>query len=72
MNFVFPNVISHILLSPVVWKVKMAENDIAFLLNRGELVEPHDNEQAEVNTILDKSFFINTESVFLKIFSLFS
>jgi hypothetical protein len=48
-------------------KVKMAEDDIAFLLNRGELVEPHDNEQAEVNTILDKSFFINTESVFLKI-----
>ena len=34
-----PNVISHILLSPVVWKVKMAEDDIAFLLNRGELVE---------------------------------
>jgi hypothetical protein len=33
----------------------MAEDDIAFLLNRGELVEPHDNEQAEVNTILDKS-----------------
>jgi hypothetical protein len=33
------NVISHILLSPVVWKVKMAEDDIAFLLNRGELVE---------------------------------
>ena len=49
------NIISHILLSPVVWKVKMAEDDITFLLNRGELVEPHDNEQAEVNTILDKS-----------------
>jgi hypothetical protein len=24
------------------WKVKMAEDDIAFLLNRGELVEPHE------------------------------
>ena len=36
---------------PVVWKVKMAEDDIAFLLNRGELVEPHENEQAEVNAI---------------------
>ena len=29
----------------------MAEDDIAFLLNRGELVEPHENEQAEVNAI---------------------
>ena len=37
-----PNVISHILLSPVVGKVKMAEDDIAFLLNRGELVESTD------------------------------
>jgi hypothetical protein len=34
-----PNVISYILLSPVIWKVKMAEDDIAFLLNREELVE---------------------------------
>ena len=42
------NIISHILLSPVVWKAKMAEDDIIFLLNRGELVEPHENEQAEV------------------------
>ena len=50
-----PNVISHILLSPVVWKAKMVEDDIAFFLNRGELVEPHENEQAEVNTIVDKS-----------------
>ena len=74
----------------------MAEDDIAFLLNRRELVEPHENEQAEVNTIVDKSkvkecideqkkkkytvklvyktsiIFINTESVFLKMFSLFS
>jgi hypothetical protein len=33
----------------------MAEDDIAFLLNRGELVAPHENEQAEVNTIVDKS-----------------
>jgi len=33
----------------------MAEDDIAFLLNRGGLVEPHENEQAEVNTIVDKS-----------------
>ena len=40
-----PNVISHILLSPVVWKVKMAEEDIAFLLNRGELVEPNEIKQ---------------------------
>jgi hypothetical protein len=24
------------------WKVKMAEDDIAFLLNGGELVEPHE------------------------------
>jgi hypothetical protein len=37
----------------------MAEDDIAFLLNRGELVEPHDNKQAEVNTILDKSFLLS-------------
>ena len=50
-----PNVISHILLSPFVRKVKMPEDDIAFLLNRGELVEPHENEQAEVNTLVDKS-----------------
>jgi hypothetical protein len=34
-----PNVISHILLSQVAWKAKIAEDDIAFLLNRGELVE---------------------------------
>ena len=61
-----PNVISHILLSPVVWKVKISEDDIAFLLNRGELVEPHENEQAEVNAI-----FINTESEFLKMFFVF-
>jgi hypothetical protein len=33
----------------------MVEDDIAFLLNRGELVEPHKNEQDEVNTIVDKS-----------------
>ena len=33
----------------------MAEDDIAFLLNRGKLVEPHENEQAEINTIVDKS-----------------
>jgi hypothetical protein len=31
-----PNVISQILLSPVFWKDKMAEDD------RGELVEPHE------------------------------
>ena len=35
-----PNVISHL-----VWKVKMAEDDIASLLNRGELVEPHEIKQ---------------------------
>jgi hypothetical protein len=50
-----PNFIPHILLSPVVWKAKMAEDHIAFLLKRGELVEPHENEQAEVNTIVNKS-----------------
>jgi hypothetical protein len=44
-----PNVISHILRSPVVWKIKMAEDDIAFFVNRGELVEPHENEKAEVD-----------------------
>jgi hypothetical protein len=36
---------SHILLSPVVWKVMMAEDDIAYLLNRGELIEPHEIKQ---------------------------
>jgi hypothetical protein len=35
-----------------VWKAKMAKDDIIFLLNRGELVEPHENEEAEVNTIV--------------------
>ena len=40
-----PNVISQILLSPVVWKDKMAEDDIAFLLNREELVELHEINQ---------------------------
>jgi hypothetical protein len=40
-----------------------AEDDIAFLLNRGELVE-----------LVYKTsiIFINTDSVFLKMFSLFS
>ena len=52
-----PNVISHILLSPVVWKVKMAEDDIAFLLNRGELVESHENEQVEVS-VPENVFFV--------------
>ena len=49
-----PKVICHILLSQVVWKAEMAEDDITFLLNRGELVEPQENEEAEVNTIVDK------------------
>jgi hypothetical protein len=41
-----PNVISYIFLSPVVWKDKMAPDDIAFLLNRGELVESHEIKQS--------------------------
>ena len=53
-----PNVISQ-LLSPVVWKVKMAEDDIAFLLNRWELVEPHEIKQSSYYTSANiKIFFL--------------
>jgi hypothetical protein len=35
----------------------MAEDDIAFLLNRGELVESHENEQVEVS-VPENVFFV--------------
>ena len=54
-----------------------AEDDIAFLLNRGELVDRHilvhviiwHTVKLVYNTLI---IFINTVSVFLKMFSLFS
>ena len=54
-----------------------AEDDIAFLLNRGELVDRHILVHViiwhTVKLVCNTSIiFINTESVFLKMFSLFS
>jgi hypothetical protein len=33
----------------------MAEEDIAYLLSRGELAEPLETEQSEINRLVDKS-----------------
>jgi hypothetical protein len=33
----------------------MAEEDIAYLLSRGELAEPLETEQSEINKLVDKS-----------------
>ena len=49
-----PNVDFHIL-HLVVCKQKMAEEDIAYLLSRGELAEPLETEQSEINRLVDKS-----------------
>jgi hypothetical protein len=35
----------------------MAEDDMAFHLDRGEVVEPHENEQAEVS-VPENVFFV--------------
>jgi hypothetical protein len=45
------------LFKSAVCKVKMAEDDMAFLLDRGEVVEPHENEQAEVS-VPENVFFV--------------